>query len=52
MGSLNTLPGDAHYPHLLFLSLASMHEETVQETDYLLFYICENDYSVLCLFKY
>lgn len=38
------------FMHLL--SLASIHEQTVQETDYLLFYICENDSSVLCLFKY
>ena len=38
------------FMHLL--SLASIHEATVQETDYLLFYICENDSSVLCLFKY
>lgn len=33
------------------LSLASIHEETVNEMNYLLFYICENDSSVLCLFK-
>lgn len=38
------------FMHLL--SLEYIHEEAVQETDYLLFYICENDYSVLCLFKY
>lgn len=37
---------------MYLLSLASIPEETVQETDYLLFYICENDSSVLCLFKY
>lgn len=38
------------FMHLL--SPVSIHEETVQEKDYLLFYICENDSSVLCLFKY